>query len=1331
MDTSVRKRIGKYEILGSVGRGGMGVVYRAEDTLIGRPVAIKTLNESLSGQPEMLKRFYREAQAPLHPNIAIVFDVGDEDGKPFIVMEFVDGDPLDKLLTSDRPLSMIEKLTVIEQVCTGLGYAHQCGVIHRDIKPANVMVKRNPIVAKIVDFGIASVQRAKFETGLTQTGTVIGSVHYISPERLKGHAFDGRSDIWATGVMLYQLLTGQLPFPGGHGEELAVMHKAINDPTPPLSTWLLSYPPGLDAIIDRALAKNPDERYATAEEFSADLHAVNEGLKKDQVGILFSDAERLASQKQFATARDLLRQLTGIDPQHTGARHLLSIVNTQLTKMQKAEELRKLLAEGEEALAAARFTDALSLFDQAVKRDPENTEARALLESAKEKRRRHEEIGGLMTRADFLRDRGDWTGALQVVEKALDLDPENTGVRAIHEDLAQKMKLAAQQGQVRELLLKARQEIASRHFTAAIEMLQEASQIDPAAPEMETLLQTAVSGQEQERRRKILEQIHAEIENCLNAENYDRATELAERAVEQLPSEPTLLQLKTRVAVQTRKAKVRKLIDATVARAQETFLQSPGEALLIVQKALQDLPGEERLVALEDSLRQRLKSAEKEEVRSRYLREAQAAIDRNQFEKAVEILESYQIEFTDASGVGELLEFARSELAKQDRRARIAACAAQVKPLLEGEQFDQAIRMLEAATAEVADPSLLRMLADAREQRQEFERRTEALRARVARLTERGQFDEAMKLLREQPTASVAGTPLNALLEEIRTKQGRQEAVANAFATATQSVEKNDFNAAIEAIHSVQRAWGDSPDLTAALQEIELRREQLASESVGKAVETARAALLANDAATALNELKAAANFVEFANPTQQTAWRRLKAEAAKPAGRKDTGKVAKAQSQKDLDFTPESPRRKLLVPLIAAGAAVVVLVGAILLFHGHNASAPQPAEPASQAASSAPAAAAPAVALPPSGTLLVQGNVGGADVFVDGALKGFTQADGTVKLLLDPGKHSIRLNKAGYTDVPPASVTIAENKEKSVRFDLKPSGSAGPPPDTNAYLAIHSNPGAAVSVDGAPQGNTDPRGDLVLPVKPGTHALAIALSGYQTQNQSLTFRAGDHQIATVMLNPIPVAPKPEPVAAAQPVRILSFSSSAAQIEQGHTTTLTWQTENASEVTIDNGIGQVDASGQTTVRPQNSTTYVLTAKGNAGTQTRTLNVLVEKAEQAPAPVVAPKQVDETALVQAVLNNFTAALRAHNLAGMRAAWTGMSARDAKLFQEEFKNLPDAVITDNCPASGLTVTGDTASWTCTEVTVLKGQEPRPVNIHFTFAKRNGAWTIADRR
>jgi tetratricopeptide (TPR) repeat protein/predicted Ser/Thr protein kinase len=1343
VDALSTKKIGKYEITGILGRGGMGVVYRAEDKRIGRQVAIKTLTEGFSGQADMLERFYREAQAGIlqHPNIVIVYDLGDEDGVPFIVMEYVNGDPLDKIITSGRPVPLIDKLSVIEQVCAALGYAHQRGVVHRDIKPANVIVQPDG-QPKIVDFGIARVQSSNAETGLTRTGNVIGTIHYIAPERLRGQPFDGRSDIFSTGVMLYLLLTGALPF---SGEDMTVLQKLVNEPHPPLGSYISNYPPYLDTILDRALAKDPEQRYGSAEEFAADLRAVIDDLKQGRVTELFNDAERLTTEQQFGRAREVLQQLIKIDAQHTGAKQLLGIVQQNIARMQRAEQIRQLVAEADEALASSRFPEALASLEQAVKLDPSNTDLQAKLETAKEKKRTQDEIAGLLAEADASRNRGDLTGALKVLEKALRLDQDNTKLRAIYTEYAQQAKLAAQQGQIRDMLQSARQEVSSRHFTAAIEILREVGKLDPSHPEVESLLHAAVSGQEQERRRKLLVQVQAQVENCLLADDYDRATEFVNRAVEQLPAEPSLLQLKTRVAGQARKYRVKQLIDITAAKAQEAFATSPHEALGIVQRALQELPGEERLLALEDSLRQRLKNLQAEEVRGRYLREAQQAIDRNEFEKAIGILESYQLEFTDNTSVNELLDFAKSELTRQQQQARIASCAAQAKSLIQEDRITEAIRLLEPVTTETGDAALSRLLTEARGQQAEAARRLELLTSRVAKLRESSQLDEAIKLLEATPAAAVKGTLLSAMLSELRTENARKQAVVAAVGAASQALEKMDFHGGLEALQSVRRAYGDSEDLNRVISDYEARRTAIANEGVSRSVEAARAALVRNDAAAALNELQGSAGLVEFAGTLQQADWRRLRAEAAKPPARRPTGTLdtsaaigAAVEEGQQVTSEPERGLSPKLIALAAGGLGLLtILVLAFwLLNRGHKATvANQPAPP--------PSAPATPVA-PPTGTLNVEGNMGDVNVFVDGVLKGFTQSDGELSLPLDEGTHTVRFTKAGYEDFQAPPIAISASKGTSVSFNLTQSAGVAPPPPTEAYLTVHSSPGASVSVDSASVGRTDARGDLIVPVKPGRRSIQVGLDNFQTFSQSVTVKPGEKKPLTASLVAVSAKPVPAPppatapaAPAASPVQIQSFSASASQIEQGQSTTLKWETTNASEVTIDNGIDRVDNSGQTTVRPTTNTTYTLIAKGNGGTQQRSLNILVEARPVAPAvsaPTTAPTpHVDDKALLKQVVREFEGAFNSHDTGKVKSVWVGMNSEQNKLLQGLFKSNPEARVREECPDSSLSIQGDHAQWACTEVTSIKSSGkltdfPRKQTL--SFAKKGDSWYLSDK-
>src|SRR5574341_2071567 len=272
-------KIGKYEVVDVLGKGGMGVVYKATDPRIGRLVAIKMMTGGFAENPDLLKRFYREAQSTgmlQHPNIVIVYDLGDQEGNPYLVMEFLEGEPLDKIIASRREVSLVQKLDYIIQACSGLNYAHQRGIVHRDIKPANLMVLRDGAV-KIVDFGIARIG----DQSLTRTGQVVGTITYMSPEQINAQVVDGRTDIFSTGVMLYELLTYALPFEGK--DTTGTMIKILGEPPPPLANFLPVSPPELEAILHKALAKDREERYSTAGDFAFDLRRVQDSVQKEML----------------------------------------------------------------------------------------------------------------------------------------------------------------------------------------------------------------------------------------------------------------------------------------------------------------------------------------------------------------------------------------------------------------------------------------------------------------------------------------------------------------------------------------------------------------------------------------------------------------------------------------------------------------------------------------------------------------------------------------------------------------------------------------------------------------------------------------------------------------------------------------------------------------------------------------------------------------------------------------------------------------------------------------------------------------------------------------
>lgn len=277
-------QLGRYEIVGELGQGAMGIVYKAKDPLIDRIVAIKTisLNLAMDEKEEYEARFYQEAKAAgrlSHPNIVTVFDVGKSGDIAYIAMEFLEGRELRDILNDNNRLPVDQVLDIVVQVALGLAYAHEHGIVHRDVKPSNIMVVRDGH-AKITDFGIARMASASVRT---QTGMVLGSPKYMSPEQVMGKLTDQRSDIFSLGVMLYEMLVGQAPFAGENVN--AIMYQIMNTVPPPPSASNPAVPGMLNFIVAKALAKKLDDRYQNAKEFANDLRACRDTIPRSSVPI--------------------------------------------------------------------------------------------------------------------------------------------------------------------------------------------------------------------------------------------------------------------------------------------------------------------------------------------------------------------------------------------------------------------------------------------------------------------------------------------------------------------------------------------------------------------------------------------------------------------------------------------------------------------------------------------------------------------------------------------------------------------------------------------------------------------------------------------------------------------------------------------------------------------------------------------------------------------------------------------------------------------------------------------------------------------------------------
>jgi serine/threonine-protein kinase len=265
---------GRYRVVRKLGSGGMADVYLAEDEDLGRRVAIKILNDRHANDEQFVERFRREAKNAAglsHPNIVSIYDRGEAEGTYYIAMEYLDGRSLKELLVARGPMPIADAIAFTRQILTALRFAHRKGLVHRDIKPHNVMADADGRL-KVTDFGIA---RAGAASQMTEAGSIIGTAQYLSPEQARGTAVDQRSDLYSVGVVLYEMLTGTVPFTGETPVEIAMRH--LSDTPQPPSTKRPDVSPDLDMIVLRALAKNPDDRFQTAEEMDAELERVEAG----------------------------------------------------------------------------------------------------------------------------------------------------------------------------------------------------------------------------------------------------------------------------------------------------------------------------------------------------------------------------------------------------------------------------------------------------------------------------------------------------------------------------------------------------------------------------------------------------------------------------------------------------------------------------------------------------------------------------------------------------------------------------------------------------------------------------------------------------------------------------------------------------------------------------------------------------------------------------------------------------------------------------------------------------------------------------------------------
>ena len=520
------RTIGKYNVIEIVGRGGMGVVFKATDPSLGRLVAIKMMSGAFAGNADLLKRFYSEAQATgslNHPNIVTVYEMDDHGGVPYIVMQFLEGKSLQNLLNERRAGPLHQRINYVVQICRGLEYAHSRQVIHRDIKPANIVVLKDGSL-KIVDFGIARIG----DMHLTRPGQVIGTVDYMSPEQLNDGKVDQRADIYATGMVLFQLLTYELPF---HCQELApTVAKILHDAPPPLSKYLVSYPQELDSIIAKSLAKDKEERYASAEDLALDLQQIERDLKRQSTQEMLQRSMDFMAREQWNEGREQLQELLRLDPYDVEANRCMREVQQRAQMQHRSQQARDLRAKAEGLAAQGQFALALKLLEEASSLDgsPDLVELRDKVKQLEEEKT--EKTARAMQEAQSARAVDDLDHAIEAAKGVLLLQPDHKEALALHDALANEIAVRVKRSELRQLSESAHRYLSERRFSDALEVLKRVEDLDANYPTLHQLQRIASEGLNQERRRR-------ELEAAIGATDIADQNHIAPESGPGLPSE--------------------------------------------------------------------------------------------------------------------------------------------------------------------------------------------------------------------------------------------------------------------------------------------------------------------------------------------------------------------------------------------------------------------------------------------------------------------------------------------------------------------------------------------------------------------------------------------------------------------------------------------------------------------------------------------------------------------------------------------------------------------------------------------------------------------------
>lgn len=773
-------KIGKYEVLAEIGRGGFGRVYKALDASLPRTVAIKLF--SAEADPGLLARFRSEAATTAnlhHHNIVTVHEFGDHEGTPYIAMEYLQGQTFQDLIEGKTPLTLSEKLRMITQASAGFNYAHRQGIVHRDIKPANIM-RLNDGTVKIMDFGIARVL-GDHQSRFTQTGFLVGTLPYMAPEQFKAQEADALSEVFSFGIVFYELLTGQHPFPGSN--QAAVMHQLLYAEPKSVEELVPQCPPGLARAMERILSKERDLRFQSLEDLDFEIRPILAELDRHEAATLSLEAEKAFAEGRVEDAKRTLRRVFEMDASNPTARQLRVRIDEENRQRNLRARFNTAIDAGKKALEKRKFPEAIRSFEEACQLDRADAQAQALLQEARQLKQNVEEALQLQYAAQRDLDENNLTSAFRHASDAVERDPDNREARDLLANINATRDQRTRNRAIQEALTQARSLVLSRDFDGALRTLAAVETEFGSSRRIDEFRTQVLEERKREQRRQeydaglkqardwVGHQRFAEAENLLN--------DLAKRFPEDAAAGQSLQWARDHLRAEQKRDRIDRL-----AKQVYSFVASADFDLAeeVLQKTEHFYPGEPRLRDLGETIRKARSEAEKAKKLAAACHLVEGLLDAGKFEEALRAATATQRDLGPDARLTELEARASEELEQWRRNKQIKEAIATIQALADKRQFREAADKLQESIRQLGDdPQLTAQRGRLTTLESEW-RKAEAIRksmqeARNAFQQKRYADAEAHmeSLLKQYPTASEA----RSLLAEIKAA-GKAEVEAEA-----------------------------------------------------------------------------------------------------------------------------------------------------------------------------------------------------------------------------------------------------------------------------------------------------------------------------------------------------------------------------------------------------------------------------------------------------------------------------------------------------------------------------------------------------------------------